>query len=60
MEDMKITNDKPKYTSLIFRAEVIGLLGLKPVMVDVDLNNFNISIQTVSNDKYLQLYKIKE
>jgi len=26
-------------------AEVIGLLGLKPVMVDVDLNNFNISLQ---------------
>tara|TARA_B100001094_G_C18183046_1_gene802049 strand:- start:2370 stop:2612 length:243 start_codon:yes stop_codon:yes gene_type:complete len=26
MEDMKITNDKPKYTSLIFRAVVIGLL----------------------------------
>ena len=26
MEDLKITNDKSKYTNLIFRAVVIGLL----------------------------------
>jgi len=34
----------PAFT-YVATAEVIGLLGLKPVMVDVDLNNFNISLQ---------------
>jgi len=36
----------PAYT-YIASAEVIGLLGLKPIMVDVDLNNFNILIQNL-------------
>ena len=34
----------PAFT-YVATAEVIGLLGLKPIMVDVDLNNFNILIQ---------------
>ena len=36
----------PAFT-YVATAEVIGLLGLKPVMVDVDLNNFNISIHNL-------------
>ena len=36
----------PAFT-YIATAEVIGLLGLKPIMVDVDLNNFNILIQNL-------------
>jgi len=36
----------PAFT-YIASAEVIGLLGLKPIMVDVDLNNFNILIQNL-------------
>jgi dTDP-4-amino-4,6-dideoxygalactose transaminase len=40
----------PAFT-YIASAEVIGLLGLKPIMVDVDLNNFNILIQNL--DKFV-------
>jgi dTDP-4-amino-4,6-dideoxygalactose transaminase len=36
----------PAFT-YVASAEVIGLLGLKPIMVDVDLNNFNILIQNL-------------
>lgn len=36
----------PAFT-YIATAEVIGLLGLKPIMVDIDLNNFNILIQNL-------------
>ena len=34
----------PAFT-YVATAEVIGLLGLRPILVDVDLNNFNIQIQ---------------
>ena len=40
----------PAFT-YIASAEVIGLLGLKPIMVDVDLNNFNILIHNL--DKFV-------
>ena len=36
----------PAFT-YIASAEVIGLLGLKPIMVDVDLSNFNILTQNL-------------
>ena len=36
----------PSFT-YVAAAEVIGLLGLTPVMVDVNLNNFNICIQSI-------------
>ena len=36
----------PAFT-YVASAEVIGLLGLKPIMVDVDLNNFNILIKNL-------------
>lgn len=38
----------PAFT-YVATAEVIGLLGLSPVMVDVDLDNFNILPQAVEN-----------
>ena len=36
----------PSFT-YVAAAEVIALLGLTPVMVDVDINNFNICIQSI-------------
>jgi UDP-2-acetamido-2-deoxy-ribo-hexuluronate aminotransferase len=36
----------PAFT-YVATAEVIGLLGLTPVMVDVDYNNFNITIENI-------------
>jgi UDP-2-acetamido-2-deoxy-ribo-hexuluronate aminotransferase len=36
----------PAFT-YVATAEVIGLLGLVPVMVDVDLNNFNITCENI-------------
>ena len=36
----------PSFT-YVAAAEVIGLLGLTPVMVDVDINNYNICIQSI-------------
>lgn len=38
----------PAFT-YVATAEVIGLLNLKPVMVDVDEDNFNISIENIRN-----------
>ncbi len=38
----------PAFT-YVATAEVIGLLGLKPVMVDVDQHTFNISIEEIEN-----------
>jgi UDP-2-acetamido-2-deoxy-ribo-hexuluronate aminotransferase len=38
----------PSFT-YVATAEVIGLLNLKPVMIDVDENNFNISITNIRN-----------
>ena len=40
----------PSFT-YVAAAEVIGLLGLIPVMVDVDINNFNICIQSIEKAK---------
>jgi dTDP-4-amino-4,6-dideoxygalactose transaminase len=36
----------PAFT-YVATAEVIGLLGLKPIMVDVDLDSFNISLKNL-------------
>lgn len=36
----------PAFT-YVATAEVIGLLNLKPIMVDVDINNFNISAENI-------------
>ena len=36
----------PSFT-YVAAAEVIGLLGLTPIMADVDLNNFNICIESI-------------
>jgi UDP-2-acetamido-2-deoxy-ribo-hexuluronate aminotransferase len=36
----------PAFT-YVATAEVIGLLGLTPVMVDVDYNNFNITVENI-------------
>lgn len=36
----------PSFT-YVAAAEVIGLLGLTPVMVDVDINNYNICIRSI-------------
>jgi dTDP-4-amino-4,6-dideoxygalactose transaminase len=36
----------PSFT-YVATAEVIGLLNLKPIMVDVDENNFNISVEKI-------------
>jgi dTDP-4-amino-4,6-dideoxygalactose transaminase len=36
----------PAFT-YVATAEVIGLLGLKPVMVDVDINTFNIDVNSI-------------
>jgi dTDP-4-amino-4,6-dideoxygalactose transaminase len=38
----------PAFT-YVATAEVIGLLNLKPIMVDVDENNFNISVENIRN-----------
>lgn len=38
----------PAFT-YVATAEVIGLLGFKPIMVDVDLDNFNISFKNLEN-----------
>lgn len=38
----------PAFT-YVATAEVIGLLGLKPIMVDVDENTFNIKIENLEN-----------
>lgn len=38
----------PAFT-YVATAEVIGLLGLKPVMVDVDQDTFNISVEEIEN-----------
>ena len=38
----------PAFT-YVATAEVIGLLGLKPVMVDVDYNTFNLSLNNLNN-----------
>lgn len=38
----------PAFT-YVATAEVIGLLGLKPIMVDVDIDNFNISLKNLEN-----------
>jgi dTDP-4-amino-4,6-dideoxygalactose transaminase len=36
----------PAFT-YVATAEVIGLLNLKPIMIDVNLNNFNISVENI-------------
>lgn len=38
----------PAFT-YVATAEVIGLLNLKPIMVDVDEDNFNISVENIRN-----------
>lgn len=38
----------PAFT-YVATAEVIGLLNLKPIMIDVDKDNFNISVQNIRN-----------
>lgn len=38
----------PAFT-YVATAEVIGLLNLKPIMVDVDKDNFNISVENIRN-----------
>ena len=38
----------PAFT-YVATAEVIGLLGLKPIMVDVDVSNFNLLLQDLDN-----------
>jgi dTDP-4-amino-4,6-dideoxygalactose transaminase len=38
----------PAFT-YVATAEVIGLLNLKPIMVDVDQDNFNISVENIRN-----------
>jgi UDP-2-acetamido-2-deoxy-ribo-hexuluronate aminotransferase len=38
----------PAFT-YVATAEVIGLLNLKPIMVDVDEHNFNISVENIRN-----------
>lgn len=38
----------PSFT-YVASAEVIGLLGLVPVMVDVDWNSFNVSVENIEN-----------
>ena len=38
----------PAFT-YVATAEVIGLLGLKPIMVDVDIDNFNITLKNLES-----------
>jgi dTDP-4-amino-4,6-dideoxygalactose transaminase len=48
--DLKVGDEVicPAFT-YVATAEVIGLLGLTPVMVDVDHNTFNISVNEIEN-----------